>query len=405
MGYRISNTNLTVQIVHLRLNEQQMQQCLALRTGAGRCWTDMLHAQVASRDGKWLSEGELKAAFKGTYQLHSQTVQALAEKLIANVDTARELRKSDPDAKYPHRDKQYMTVVWKEAAIRRNGCRIILANGRGNSPLVLELPARYCDVDICKCELTWRADHYELCLTIDTGIVNPPLDRKVKSAGVDLGEINMAACVSDDGVGININGRYLRSIKQLRNKRHAALTARIDRCKDGSKRKSQLLKRKAKASAKFYRQSRDILHKAAKQLVDFAVSQQVAHLAVGDVRDIQDGVNIGHKSNQKISQWAHGQFVSYTSYKARGYGIRVDYIREDYSTRTCSVCKQVKNTAPQGRVYTCSGCGAILSRDGNGAANICSRYRYGEYGHVQVASLKYLLPVAVEPRKKAMLPV
>src|SRR5450759_1756153 len=118
MGYRTSNTNLVVQIVHLRLTEQQMQQCHALRREAGRCWTDMLRAHIASRDGIWLSESELKTQFKRVYSLHSQTVQALAEKLIANVDTARELRKSDPNAKYPYKDKQYMTVEWKELGIR-----------------------------------------------------------------------------------------------------------------------------------------------------------------------------------------------------------------------------------------------------------------------------------------------
>ncbi len=382
-----------------------MQHCHKLRLEAGRCWTDMLHAHIASRDGAWLSEGELKTHFKGVYALHSQTVQALAEKLIANVDAAHGLRKSDPDARYPHHDKQYMTVVWKALGIHHNGCTISLSNGRGNEPLTLTLPVRYCDSDISKVELTWRADHYELCLTIDTGESNPPLDRKVKAAGVDLGQINIAACVTDEGVGINITGRYLRSIKQLRNKRHAAFTARIAKCTDGSKHKAKLLKSKAKASAKFYRQSRDILHKAAKMLVGFAVGEQVAHLAVGDVKDIQDGVALGHKSNQKISQWAHGQYVKYVSEKARRHGISVDYIAEDYSTRTCSVCKMVKNHAPKGRVYTCSGCGAILSRDGNGGANICSRYLVGEYGHVQVASIKYLRPVAVVPRKKATLPV
>jgi putative transposase len=405
MRYRTSNTNLVVQIVHLRLNEQQMKHCYQLRSEAGRCWTDMLHEHIASRSGAWLSEGELKTRFKGKYQLHSQTVQALCEKLIANVDTARELRKSDSNARYPYHDKQYMTVVWKEQAIRRDGCSIILSNGRGNEPLTLTLPTRYCDSDICKVELCFRADHYELCLTIDTDESNPPLDRKVKAAGIDLGEINIAACVTNEGIGVNLTGRYLRSIKQLRNKRHAALTARIAKCADGSKHKAKLRGSKAKASAKFYRQSRDILHKAAKLLVNFATEQQVAHLAVGDVRDIQDGVACGHKSNQKISQWAHGQFVNYVTYKARRYGISVDYIAEDYSTRTCSVCKLVKNHAPKGRVYTCSGCGAILPRDGNGGANICSRYLVGEYGHVQVASIKYLRPVAVVPRKKAMLPV
>ena len=301
--------------------------------------------------------------------------------------------------------KLYQTVIWKEESIRRSGPTIVLANGRGNAPLALPLPAQFATADIVGAELTWRADHYELCLTIDTGVVNPPLDRHVKAAGVDLGEVNIAACVTDAGAGLSINGRYLRSVNRLRNKRHTALNSRIKRCTAGSRRHKQLLKSKARASAKFYRQSRDVLHKASRQLVTFAHAEGVAHLAVGDVRDIAAGTAKGRHHNQRMSQWAHGQFVRYVKDQARQYGISTVYIAEDYSTRTCSHCRQVHNVAPRGRVFTCAGCGARVSRDGNGAANICSRYRYGRYGQVQVQALTYLRATAVVPRKQATLPV
>jgi|SRR5579859_4258294 len=285
MGYRTAETNITVQLVHLRLNAAQMAHCQALRREAGRCWTALVQAHLASRAGLWLDEGALKTQFKGQFALHSQTVQALAEKLIANVETARELRKTDPD--------------------------------------------------------------------------------------------------------------------RLRNKRHTALNIRLKRCVPNSRRHKKLLRSKARASAKFYRQGRDVLHKASRQLVTFAVAEQVAHLAVGDVRDIADGTDKGRQQNQRLSQWAHGQFVGYIKIKARQCGISVEYIPEDYSTRTCSVCRYCHRAAPRGRVFTCSGCGAIVSRDGNGAANICSRYRYGEYGQVQVQALTYLRATAVVPRTRA----
>ena len=88
-----------------------------LREETGHCWTDMLNAHIESRGGKWLSSVDLSKRFKGQYALHSQTVQALAQKLEANVDAARELRKTDPEARYPHRPKRYQTVVWKKPAI------------------------------------------------------------------------------------------------------------------------------------------------------------------------------------------------------------------------------------------------------------------------------------------------
>jgi len=395
MGYRSSHTNCIVRILPLReLSARQEALCLFLREEAGRCWTDMLTAHIESRSGKWLSSVDLSKRFKGQYVLHSQTIQALAQKLEANVDTARELRKSDPEARYPHHSKKYQTVVWKESAIHWvEGNQIRLSNGKNNQPLILVIPNEYIGVDIRKAELTWRADHYELCLTIDTGLVNLPRKQTGQIAGVDLGEVNIAAIVTEEGDALVVSGRALRSVKRLRNKRHAALDSLISRCKLGSKRHRRLLKSKAKASAKMYRQQRDILHKASRQVVKFCQANDVKEIAVGDVRDIQDGVNLSTNSNQKISQWPHGQFVKYVTYKSAKNGMQAGYIPEDYSTRTCSCCEFVKSSAPQGRVYACPRCGAVIHRDANGASNICSRARYGSYGSVQVQTIMYLRPL------------
>ena len=360
----------------------------------GRCWTDMLNAHIKSRSGKWLSAVDLCKMFKGQYALYSQSIQALAQKLEANIDTARELRKTDPDARYPYHSKKYQTVIWKEESIHwlDNG-RMLLSNGKNNQPLILPVPAEYMNVDIRKVELTWRADHYELCLTIDTGLVNPPPKEIGQTAGVDLGEVNIAAVVTEEGDALVVSGRALRSVKRLRNKHHAALDSLISRCKPGSKRHRRLLKSKAKASAKMYRQQRDILHKASRQVVEFCQANDVKEIAVGDVRDIQDGVNLSTNSNQKISQWPHGQFVKYVTYKSAKYGMQASYIPEDYSTRTCSCCKRRRKNAPRGRVFTCPRCGAVIHRDVNGGSNICSRARYGSYGFVQAQTIMYLRPL------------
>ena len=394
MGYRLVATNCIVRVIPLRgLSKQQAALCHFVREEAGRCWTDMLKAHIESRGGKWLSSVDLGKMFKGQYRLHSQTIQALAQKLEANVDTARELRKTEPEARYPYHRKQYQTAAWKESAIHRTSDgKLLLSNGQNVPALTLPVPGEYWDADICRAELTWRADHYELCLSIDTGLVNPPLRESGLVAGVDLGEINIAAVCTQAGDALVASGRALRSVKQLRNKRHAAYTALISRCKPGSKRQRRLAKSKGRAGAKLERQQRDILHKASRQVVEFCRANDVMALAVGDVRDIQDEVDLGAKSNQKISQWTHGQFVKYLGYKAREYGLQVGQIPEDYSTRTCSFCGGVAKHAPRGRVYTCPGCGAVIHRDVNGASNICSRALYGRYSDVQARTIKYLRP-------------
>ncbi len=90
----------------------------------------MLHAHIESRSGKWLKSGDLEKLSKGEYALHSQTIQALAQKLDDNCKTARQLRKIDSVARYPYKDKTYQTVIWKDQAIRIAKGKMVLPYGR-----------------------------------------------------------------------------------------------------------------------------------------------------------------------------------------------------------------------------------------------------------------------------------
>jgi putative transposase len=259
---------------------------------------------------------------------------------------------------------------------------------------------RYHKASIRQVALLWRADHFEIALTVE-GLPDPPERSDGLTAGVDLGEVNIAALVTEQGEALVLNGRYLRSLKRLRNKRHSSLNAKLARCQKGSRRWKRLRKCKHQASAKLHRQQRHILHTASKRLIDFVKARGVSQLAIGDVRDIADGTNKGRKTNQKLSQWARGQFEAYLRYKARRLGCTTSHVDEAFSTRTCSICGHVQTSAPRGRLFRCSGCGARLNRDANGAANICSRAMRGCYGRIQVAKTTYRHACAVAPRTRA----
>jgi putative transposase len=140
----------------------------------------------------------------------------------------------------------------------------------------------------------------------------------------------------------------LRACKQWRNKVHSLLQEKLSRCQAGSRRARRLARRKARTSAKVYRQQRDLLHKAARQVLTFCQTEGVSRIAVGDVRDIQTGVSLGKRTNQKISQWPHGQFARYLAEKAALLGMSVEWIDEAYSTKTCSHSGHVQPSSPRG---------------------------------------------------------
>lgn len=126
MSYRTSGTACLVHLMALRhLPPALLAQCLALRQEAGRRWTALvgMHAQ-ARLQGQWLTAGELEQATKGgQYALGSQTVQALCQRLAANVATTTELRRQEfaetghSQTDYPHQVKAYQTVIWKDQGV------------------------------------------------------------------------------------------------------------------------------------------------------------------------------------------------------------------------------------------------------------------------------------------------
>src|SRR6516162_6108179 len=285
--YKHVRTQCVVRLVALQgLSPATRLQCQALRAEAGRLWTDLLTLNAQARlQGRWLGAGELEQATKGgQYALHSQSVQALCQKLAANVATATELRRQEVaetghvQTQYPHHPKVYQTVIWKDQALQvlPNGVLRLPVGGQ-RPPLLLSLPEEYRQAHLRRAEWTWRADHDELCLTLETGDPLPPPLPAGAVAGVDLGEVHLAAVTTSKRHALVLAGRQLRACKHWRNQVHSVLQEKLRRCQPGSRRAKRLLKRKAQVSAKRYRQQRDLLHQAARMVVDFCAQDGVSH--------------------------------------------------------------------------------------------------------------------------------
>jgi putative transposase len=412
MRYKQTNTRCVARLMALRgLSVAQLAQYQALRVEAKRLWTDLaaLHS-VARAHGRWRSAGGLERATKGgQYAPHSQSAQALCRKSAATVQMATALRKEElaepghVQTAYLHHPKRYQTVIWKDQALQilPKG-RLRLPTGSQRPPLVPPPPSERHAANLRRVELTWRADHYALCLTLDIGESPPPVREEGEVAGVDLGRGNIAAVTTARRHTLVVSGRMLRSCNQGRNKRRAAWQKRLSRCQPGSRRAKRLLKRKAQLSAKLSRQQRDILHQAAQEVVNFCTAEGVSRIAVGDVRDTQIGVSLGRKTNQKISQWPHGRFARYLREKAARLGVVVEWIDEAYSTSTCSQTGHIQSSSPRGRRFRRFGCRAQAHRAVNGANTICSRAAYGRHSAIQADTVKYLRPLGVAPWTRAV---
>ena len=288
-------------------------------------------------------------------------------------------------AHYPHKRKWYRTSIWKRTGIRRQEGTLLLARARGLAPVRVAVPASLATLPgaaFSELRLVWdrAARRYVWHAVVEDGVA-PQVTSATGVAGVDLGEVHPAA-LTDGRTALVISCRALRSCVQYTHKRLATLRAKQDRRKKGSARWKRMQRRKNRFLGQQKRRERDLLHKASRAVVDWAVAQQVGILAVGNVRTVGNGKRLRPEQQQKVSSgWSHGTMRRYLGYKAAAVGITVDdTVPEAYTSQTCPGCGA--RHKPRGRMYACRACGFRGARDVVGAANILSRFLYHEVGRV-----------------------
>jgi putative transposase len=365
------------------------------------------HWRIYRKKAIWLSQSvaEKLNDFYDSYTsklLHSHSIDAAQQAFYKACKTVRTLRKNgDETARYPYKRRRYRTTVWKNTGVNRvEGGVMHLSLAHGLDRLQIQLPPHLALIEkqhIAEVRLVFNKStfRYSWHVVADDGIEVEP--KGVVIAGVDLGEIHPVA-ITDGVESCVIACRELRALNQGRNKRVAAIDAKLAKYRKGSRRWRKLKKRKRHYLAQVKQQKRDIEHKIARETITWAQEREIGVLALGDVRDIADGKRLSKQIQQKISNWSHGTIRKYIVYKAAEVGIQVkDDIPEKYTSQTCPTCRKLHK--PKGRVYKCPHCGSVFHRDIVGAANIASRYEFDELGRYPAPKPKYRYPVNVRGKR------
>lgn len=387
-----------IRVVNINIGSPTPQQT-ELRKESARLWNRLvkLHKYNRKRHWKWLGKFDLSSHFKGRFDLHSQSIQALCEKLSANVDTTRTNRKNgDHKARYPWRcKKNFQVCIWKQAAIHIKGNRISLSNGRGRKPLRFKLPRTMPMGKIVQAELGFR----ELRLTISNEI-DKPSSAGLNTVAADVGIIHTA--VMTDGVkSLGIVGRGMRSLTQGKNRKLAFYTQALSKCKKGSRKSRKLRIAKAKMLNRYENRTHNLLHHVVNQMLDFCVSSEAGTLIVGDIANIAKNKKKkqSKRSNQENSQTPIGRLYDYLRYKGQLRGVEIVKISEAYTSQTCPLCGH--RHKPSGRIYKCTNktCDFVGIRDNVGAANILNKHYNGKIVAgtlLPPSNVKYLRPVKLK---------
>ena len=155
---------------------------------------------------------------------------------------------------------------------------------------------------------------------------------------VDLGEIHPAV-VGDEAVATVITCRERRAESQGHTKRLAKIQKAASRKQKGLRSHRRLMKAKLRMKAKHGRVMRDMEHKISRTIVATAVERKAGTIAIGDIRDIADGVDCGTVQNGRMSRWNYGKISDYVEYKAAAEGIVAALVDEHHTSQTCPNCE------------------------------------------------------------------
>ena len=307
-------------------------------------------------------------------KLHSQTIQAVRKKYTQSWDSFYTHQKNgNKDARPPGKLKNHFTPTWLKSAIyfEKDKNQVKLSMGRGREPLYIDLHKSFnwnlTDI-IVQIELVYNYGQRVLHCTYKSDLPKyPKIKEPERIFGVDLGEIHPFV-VSDESETHIFNGRYIRSLYRLRNKRIGAYQKLISRCKKHSKRYKKLIRRKWKYLNYLDNHIRDCIDKQIAKFIKLCQRKRITKVFIGDVSEIRNQINFGKKANQKLHQWPFAQLSEKLKYRLKNIGIEVEFISEAYTSRTCPSCND--QTKPTNRNFKCKSCAFEYHRDGIGSINI-----------------------------------
>jgi IS605 OrfB family transposase len=112
-----------------------------------------------------------------------------------------------------------------------------------------------------------------------------------------------------------------------------------------------------------------MLHRISNELVAEARENKCSVIAFEDLTDIRErtGASWGHK-------WAFDRLYEYVEYKAEEYGLTVEQVDPENTSRRCSHCGFTHPDNRDGEGFECLKCGYENHADYNAAKNIGLRY-------------------------------
>ncbi len=175
--------------------------------------------------------------------------------------------------------------------------------------------------------------------------------------GVDLGlKVPAVAVTSNGKTKFFGNGRQNKYIRR----KYKSLRQKLGKAKQ--------LKKIKQIGNKEQRWMKDQDHKISRQIVNFAIENNVSAIRLEKLANIRNTARTSRKNEKNLHTWSFYRLTKYIEYKAKLEGIKVEYVNPEYTSQKCPHCGTLNKA--KDRKYECKSCGYITHRDRLGAINI-----------------------------------
>lgn len=115
----------------------------------------------------------------------------------------------------------------------------------------------------------------------------------------------------------------------------------------------------------------NLLHRASKKLVAYAVANSARTLCLEELANIRDAsLSKGKDLRSKVHRWPYAQGQFFVSYKAAAVGIGVEFVNPRNTSRGCPECGFVLSSNRKGLHFCCQKCQHRDDADRIGSRNI-----------------------------------
>lgn len=192
---------------------------------------------------------------------------------------------------------------------------------------------------------------------------------------IDVGLDNLATIVTNTGAKpVVLNGKGLKSTNKYYNKQKSHYQEVAKRMND-----KLSTKRLHNITNKRNNIIDDLMHKASRKTIDFAVANNICTIVIGNNKDWKRESNLSKKVNQSFVGIPHQKFIQMIQYKAETEGIKVVLTEESYTSGTSFVDGEMpikgnyNKSRRKFRGLFVSDAGVKINADVNGAYQIMKK--------------------------------